>query len=124
MNNNYSFNQISKTLEKIFKAGYLWILKRKERMIRMNKYEFNVNLFGKMTLEVFANSEKEAEKMVQDLIDNITVKDIELKENKINEINIKESEVDRKVKNSRNKERERWEVYGIWKEKSINKITN
>ncbi len=73
----------------------------------MNKYEFNVNLFGKMTLEVFANSEKEAEKMVQDLIDNITVKDIELKENKINEINIKESEVDRKVKNSRNKERER-----------------
>ena len=23
MNNNYSFNQISKTLEKIFKAGYL-----------------------------------------------------------------------------------------------------
>ena len=46
--------------------------------------------------------------MVQDLIDNITVKDIELKENKINEINIKESEVDRKVKNSRNKERERW----------------
>ena len=90
----------------------------------MNKYEFNVNLFGKMTLEVFANSEKEAEKMVQDLIDNITVKDIELKENKINEINIKESEVDRKVKNSRNKERERWEVYGIWKEKSINKITN
>lgn len=74
----------------------------------MNKYEFNVNLFGKMTLEVIANSEKEAEKMVQDLIDNITVKDIELKENKINEINIKESEVDRKVKNSRNKERERW----------------
>ena len=74
----------------------------------MNKYEFNVNLFGKMTLEVFANNEKEAEKMVQDLIDNITVKDIELKENKINEINIKESEVDRKVKNSRNKERERW----------------
>lgn len=73
----------------------------------MNKYEFNVNLFGKMTLEVFANSEKEAEKMVKDLIDNITVKDIELKENKINEINIKESEVDRKVKNSRNKERER-----------------
>ena len=73
----------------------------------MNKYEFNVNLFGKMTLEVIANSEKEAEKMVQDLIDNITVKDIELKENKINEINIKESEVDRKVKNSRNKERER-----------------
>ena len=73
----------------------------------MNKYEFNVNLFGKMTLEVFANNEKEAEKMVQDLIDNITVKDIELKENKINEINIKESEVDRKVKNSRNKERER-----------------
>ena len=73
----------------------------------MNKYEFNVNLFGKMTLEVFANNEKEAEKMVKDLIDNITVKDIELKENKINEINIKESEVDRKVKNSRNKERER-----------------
>ena len=73
----------------------------------MNKYEFNVNLFGKMTLEVFANNEKEAEKMVRDLIDNITVKDIELKENKINEINIKESEVDRKVKNSRNKERER-----------------
>ena len=42
----------------------------------MNKYEFNVNLFGKMTLEVFANSEKEAEKMVKDIIYNSCILDL------------------------------------------------
>ena len=75
-------------------------------MIKMNKYEFNVKIFGRMTLEVIANSKEEAERMVKDLMDNINIKDIELKENNINDIKINKSEVNTTIED-KNKERER-----------------
>ena len=72
----------------------------------MNKYEFNVKIFGRMTLEVIANSKEEAERMVKDLMDNINIKDIELKENNINDIKINKSEVNTTIEEKK-KERER-----------------
>ena len=75
-------------------------------MIKMNKYEFNVKIFGRMTLEVIANSKEEAERMVKDLMDNINIKDIELKENNINDIKINKSEVNTTIEEKK-KERER-----------------
>ena len=72
-------------------------------MIKMNKYEFNVKIFGRMTLEVIANSKEEAERMVKDLMDNINIKDIELKENNINDIKINKSEVNTTIED-KNKE--------------------
>ena len=72
----------------------------------MNKYEFNVKIFGRMTLEVIANSKEEAERMVKDLMDNINIKDIELKENNINDIKINKSDVETTVEEKK-KERER-----------------
>ena len=75
-------------------------------MIKMNKYEFNVKIFGRMTLEVIANSKEEAERMVKDLMDNINIKDIELKENNINDIKINKSDVETTIEEKK-KERER-----------------
>ena len=72
----------------------------------MNKYEFNVKIFGRMTLEVIANSKEEAERMVKDLMDNINIKDIELKENNINDIKINKSDVETTIEEKK-KERER-----------------
>ena len=48
----------------------------------MNKYEFNVTLFGNVTLEVMAESREQAKEMVQDLMENIEVKNIRLQETK------------------------------------------
>ena len=46
----------------------------------MNKYEFNVSLFGNVTLEVVAENKEQAREMVKDLMENIEVKNIRLQE--------------------------------------------
>jgi polyhydroxyalkanoate synthesis regulator phasin len=69
----------------------------------MNKYEFNVNLFGNVTLEVIAENKEEAREMVKDLMDNIEIKNIRLKETNKDSITISESEIKLNIA-SRNKD--------------------
>lgn len=58
----------------------------------MNKYEFNVTLFGNVTLEVMAESREQAKEMVRDLMENIEVKNIRLQETKKENITISDSD--------------------------------
>lgn len=59
----------------------------------MNKYEFNVKLFGSVTFEVQADSREEAERIVKDTMDSINVKNLKLKETSKNNISIDSSNV-------------------------------
>lgn len=59
----------------------------------MNKYEFNVNLFGNVTLQVMAENKEEAKEMVKDLMDSIEVKNIKLKQTNRDNISISDSEL-------------------------------
>ena len=58
----------------------------------MNKYEFNVTLFGNVTLEVMAENREQAKEMVNDLMENIEIKNIRLQETKKENITISDSE--------------------------------
>lgn len=73
----------------------------------MKKYEFNVNVYGKTTLEVIANSREEAQQMVNDFINGITIKDLELKESKIEDIEIKNSNISKDIIEKKDKDLER-----------------
>lgn len=73
----------------------------------MKKYEFNVNVYGKTTLEVIANSREEAQQMVNDFINGITIKDLELKESKIEDIEIKNSNISKDITEKKDKDLER-----------------
>lgn len=59
----------------------------------MNRYEFNVKLFGNVTLEVMAEDKEQAKEMVRDLMENIEVKDIRLKETNKENISISNSDM-------------------------------
>jgi len=72
----------------------------------MKSYDFNVSLFGKMQLTVIAEDKEDAKRIIEDTINNLTIKDIELRENRYNDIEIKNSEVNKTIK-ERNKEMER-----------------
>lgn len=65
----------------------------------MNKYEFNVTLFGNVTLEVMAESREQAKEMVQDLMENIEVKNIRLQETKKENITISDSDFKMNISN-------------------------
>lgn len=65
----------------------------------MNKYEFNVTLFGNVTLEVMAESREQAKEMVQDLMENIEVKNIRLQETKKENITISDSDLKMNISN-------------------------
>lgn len=65
----------------------------------MNKYEFNVTLFGNVTLEVMAENREQAKEMVQDLMDNIEVKNIRLQETKKENITISDSDFKMNISN-------------------------
>lgn len=54
----------------------------------MNKYEFNVSLFGNVTLEVMAESQEIAEKMVRDMMNNININDIKNRQSENKDIEI------------------------------------
>lgn len=65
----------------------------------MNKYEFNVTLFGNVTLEVMAENREQAKEMVQDLMENIEVKNIRLQETKNDNITISDSDFKMNIAN-------------------------
>lgn len=65
----------------------------------MNKYEFNVTLFGNVTLEVMAENREQAKEMVQDLMENIEVKNIRLQETKNENITISDSDFKMNIAN-------------------------
>lgn len=73
----------------------------------MNTYEFNVKLFGSVTLTVNADSREEAEQMVKDTMDSITIKDLKLKETDKENVAIKDSTVFYEPRELKDKEQER-----------------
>lgn len=74
----------------------------------MNTYEFNINLYGFASLEVVAESREDAERLVKETMESITIKDLELKETKNKDITITESEVKTSFRESKDKDYERW----------------
>lgn len=71
-------------------------------------FNFNVNIYGKMGITVVANNKEDAERILKDTIDSITVKDIREKISRSNDVEIKSSNVITKVNEKiKNKENER-----------------
>lgn len=68
-------------------------------------FEFKVNLYGNMQVTVVAENKEEAERILQDTIDSITVKDLRDKLSPNKEVKIKESYVNVMSEQQRNKER-------------------
>ena len=56
-------------------------------------FDFNVKIFGNMSVTVVAENEKEAERILNDTIESITIKDIREKMSRSNEVEIKNSNV-------------------------------
>jgi len=65
----------------------------------MNKYEFNVSLFGNVTLEAVAENKEQAREMVKDLMENIEVKNIRLQETNKDNITISDSDFKMNISN-------------------------
>ena len=65
----------------------------------MNKYEFNVSLFGNVTLEFVAENKEQAKEMVKDLMENIEVKNIRLQETNKDNITISDSNLKMNISN-------------------------
>ena len=63
----------------------------------MNKYEFDIKLYGKMGLEVYADSKEEAKEMVKNLLDGLSINDINFDKKKLDKIDIKNSSIDLKI---------------------------
>lgn len=56
-------------------------------------FEYNVSLYGKMGVTVVAENKEEAERILKDTIDSITVKDIREKLTNREDVEIKNSNV-------------------------------
>lgn len=56
-------------------------------------FDFNVNLYGKMSVTVVAENKEEAQRILNDTLDSITVKDIREKLSNRDEVEIKNSNV-------------------------------
>lgn len=46
----------------------------------MKTFQFDVDMLGKMRLEVVASSEENAKEMINDLLENTCIKDLKIKE--------------------------------------------
>jgi len=46
----------------------------------MKTFQFDVDMLGKMRLEVVASSEENAKEMINDLLENTCIKDLRIKE--------------------------------------------
>lgn len=68
-------------------------------------YDFNINLYGRMQVTVVAETREEAERILNDTIESITVKDIRDKISKNQDVEIKNSQVTTDIK-EKNKERD------------------
>lgn len=56
-------------------------------------YDYNVNLFGKMSVSVVAESKEDADRILNDTIDSIRIKDIKEKLSNNKNVEIKDSKV-------------------------------
>lgn len=76
----------------------------------MNNYDYKVNLYERMDVTVIAENEQEADRILKETIENITVKEIRDKLCKNLSVEIKNSRVDEQVvlKNSKDRSDERW----------------
>jgi len=75
-------------------------------------YDYKVNVYGNMEVTVVAESKEEAERILKDTIESITVKDLRDKLSPNKEVEIKESHVNVMSEQQKNKERgvERWQI--------------
>lgn len=75
-------------------------------------YDYKVNLYGNMEVTVVAESKEEAERILKDTIESITVKDLRDKLSPNKDVEIKESHVNILSEQQKNKERgvERWQT--------------
>lgn len=75
----------------------------------MNNYDYKVNLYERMDVTVVAENEQEADRILRETIDNITVKEIRDKLCKNLSVEIKNSRVDEQVvlKNGKDRSDER-----------------
>lgn len=71
----------------------------------MNNYDYKVNLYERMDVTVIAENEQEADRILKETIENITVKEIRDKLCKNLSVEIKNSRVDEQVvlKNSKDR---------------------
>lgn len=63
----------------------------------MNNYDYKVNLYERMDVTVIAENEQEADRILKETIENITVKEIRDKLCKNLSVEIKNSRVDEQV---------------------------
>lgn len=75
----------------------------------MNNYDYKVNLYERMDVTVVAENEQEADRILRETIENITVKEIRDKLCKNLSVEIKNSRVDEQVvlKNGKDRSDER-----------------
>lgn len=62
----------------------------------MNKYTFNVKLLGNVTMEVVAPNKEEAKRILEDTMNSINLKDLKRKESSREDTTIKNSDVNYK----------------------------
>ena len=75
----------------------------------MNNYDYKVNLYERMDVTVIAENKQEADRILKETIENITVKEIRDKLCKNLSVEIKNSRVDEQLvlKNSKDRRDER-----------------
>ena len=56
----------------------------------MNKYEFDVNISGKVTFEVYADSREDAERMVNEVLETSTFKELKERDKSIIDVEMKQ----------------------------------
>lgn len=56
-------------------------------------FDFNVKIFGNMSVTVIAENAKEAERILKDTVESITIKDIKENKSRNNDVDIKNSNV-------------------------------
>lgn len=68
-------------------------------------YDFKVNLYGNMEVTVVAESKEEAQRILNDTIESITIKDIKDKLSPNKDVDINKSFVEVMSKEQKNKDR-------------------
>ena len=68
-------------------------------------YDFKINLYGKMEVTVVADNKEEAQRILNDTIESITVKDIKEKISPNKDVDINKSFVEIMSKEQKNKDR-------------------
>lgn len=69
-------------------------------------YDYKVNLYGNMEVTVVAESKEEAERILKDTVESITVKDLRDKLSPNKDVEIKESHVNVLSEQKRDKNRD------------------